>query len=111
MKYDSSYDYRINVNINGTDTMEVETGTWSIVSDSSTKQDTVWMDRMSCRQINLGTQTLDSIDCGIPRAGIRVNLINSNSWQIPLGDFAKYMPPGIIPSGYVLPQVVFVKST
>ncbi len=111
MMYDSSYDYRITVNINGSDTMEIETGTWSIASNSSTKQDTVWMDRMSCKQINLMTQTLDSIDCGIPRTGIRVDLISSGSWQIPLGDFTKYMPPGIIPGGYVLPQVVFVKST
>jgi hypothetical protein len=112
MSYDSTRGYRIGVNINGTDTMEKETGTWSVASDSASKRDSVWMDRVSCRQINLTTNTLDSVDCGIDRAGIRLNIDDGGAWEIPLGDFVKYLPSDIaqIASALQLPQVAFVKD-
>ena len=112
MSFDSTLGYRIGVNINGTDTMEKETGTWSVASDSASKRDSVWMDRVSCRQINLTTNMLDSVDCGIDRAGIRLNIDDSGAWEIPLGDFVKYLPSDIaqIASALQLPQVAFVKD-
>ncbi|HUI90636.1 MAG TPA: hypothetical protein VLX68_00175 [Chitinivibrionales bacterium] len=114
MHFDSSLMYGINVNINHTDTMHRETGTWRVVTDSATNADTVWMNRKNCHQINLTTNTLDSIDCGIDTAGIRVNISPSASnqiqWIIPLGDFVKYMPPGIIPQGFPLPPGTFIKE-
>jgi hypothetical protein len=110
MLYDSLHDYAINVNINGTDTMEKESGTWSIASDTVAKQDTVWMDRMKCRQINPATNTLDSIDCGIPIAGIRLNIDKTGAWVIPLGNFTKYISLGIDLGGLSLPDAAFVKD-
>jgi hypothetical protein len=110
MSIAGSHDYKIDVNINGIDTMEKETGAWSIASDSSGKNDTVWMDRMSCRQINFTTQTLDSIDCGIARAAIGITIDNSDHWIVPLNAFVKYLPAGLIPAGFPLPQAAFVKD-
>lgn len=114
MKYDSSHTYEINVTINNTDTMHRETGAWQIISDNISKQDTVWMDRMHCRQINFQTFTLDSIDCGIPRAGIRINISQPEpgkyQWIIPLLDFAKYLPAGLLPPGTYLPPGTFYKE-
>jgi hypothetical protein len=114
MRFDSSFSYGINVNINHTDTMHRETGTWRVVTDSAAQEDTVWMNREHCRQINLATHTLDTIDCGIDTAGIKVNISQSASnqtqWIIPLGDFVKYMPPGIIPQGFPLPPGTFFKE-
>jgi hypothetical protein len=114
MHFDSSLAYGINVNINHTDTMHREQGTWLVVSDSATQVDTVWMNRQKCHQINLSTHTLDSIDCGIDTAGIKVNISQSASnktqWIIPLQDFVKYLPPGIIPTGVSLPSGAFYKD-
>lgn len=110
MSYDSLHDYRINVNINGTDTMEKERGSWAVAVDTLAKNDTVWMDRMSCRQINTATRTLDSVDCGIGRAGIRLNIDANGAWDIPLNDFAVFLPPGIVPAGIALPLAAFVKD-
>ena len=88
LEFDSSFSYGINVNINHTDTMHREQGTWQVVTDSATQIDTVWMNREKCRQINLTTHTFDSIDCGIYLAGIKVNISQSASnktqWIIPL---------------------------
>jgi hypothetical protein len=110
---ESTYVYKINVNINDTDTMERENGSWFIVSDTVSKADTIWMDRHNCRQINLQTRLLDPIDCGVDTAGIKVNITQKNSmtvWIIPLNDFANYMPPGILPVGVTLPSGQFIKD-
>ncbi len=110
MSYDSLHDYSINVNINGADTMEKESGTWSIASDTVAKQDTVWMERMKCRQINTATNTLDSIECSIPIAGIRLNIDNAGAWEIPLSNFVKYLSLGVDLSGVPLPTAAFIKD-
>jgi hypothetical protein len=114
LDYYSTSSYRINVNINHVDSMHREVGTYQVISDTVTKQDTVWMDRIICRQINLSTHSFDSIDCGNPRAGIKVNISqnsdNKTQWVIPLGDFVKYLPPGIIPEGIPLPLGGFIKQ-
>jgi len=113
LSFDSAYDYKINVNINDVDTVEREKGTWYIVSDTVSKADTVWMVRGHCHQINLQTQTLDSIDCGVDTAGIKLNISKPASktiWIIPLNDFVKYMPPDILPAGVTLPPGQFVKD-
>jgi hypothetical protein len=115
MHFDSSLTYGINVNINHTDTMHREQGTWQVVTDNiTTPVDTVWMNREKCRQINLATHTFDTIDCGIYTAGIKVNISqsvsNKTQWIIPLGDFRKYLPPGIIPTGLPLPPGTFYKE-
>jgi hypothetical protein len=110
LSYDSLHDYAINVNINGNDTMEKESGVWSIASDTVAGQDTVWMNRMKCRQINLTTNTLDSINCTIPTAGIRLNIDNTGKWVIPLGSFTKYISLGIDLGGISLPDAAFVKD-
>jgi len=114
LDFDSSFTYGINVNINHTDTMHREQGTWRVVTDSVARVDTVWMNRQKCRQINLATHTFDSIDCGIYLAGIKVNISQPASstpqWVIPLGDFVKYLPPGILPPGLTLPPGTFYKN-
>jgi hypothetical protein len=112
LDFDSSFTYGINVNINHTDTMHREQGTWRVITDSTTQIDTVWMNRQKCRQINLATHTFDSIDCGIYRAGIKVSIAASSppQWVIPLGDFTKYLPPGILPPGLTLPPGTFFKN-
>jgi hypothetical protein len=110
---ESTYVYKINVNINDVDTMEWENGYWFIVSDTVSKSDTVWMDRHNCHQINLQTHVVDPIDCGVDTAGIKVNITQVNSrtvWIIPLNDFANYMPPGILPPGVTLPAGLFFKD-
>jgi hypothetical protein len=113
MTYDSSFVYKINVNINSTDTMERENGTWFIVSDTVAKADTVWMVRGHCHQINLTTHTLDSIDCGVDTGGIKLRISPSGStavWVIPLNDFASYLPPNLVPPGSSLPIGNFYKD-
>jgi hypothetical protein len=112
LSFDSGYVYKINVNINDTDTVERENGSWFILSDTTSKTDTVWMDRHNCRQINLQTHTLDTIDCGVDTAGIKIDITLAGSrkvWIIPLNDFVSYLPPDIIPSG-TLPTVQFFKD-
>jgi hypothetical protein len=110
MSYDSLHDYAINVNINGIDTMEKESGVWSIASDTVARQDTVWMNRMKCKQINLTTNTLDSLDCIIPTAGIQLNIDKAGEWVIPLGSFTKYISLGIDLGGISLPDAAFIKD-
>lgn len=113
MYYDSNYTYSINVNINHVDTMHKEMGTWHIISDTALNVDTVWMNRMVCHQINLTTHTFDLIDCGLPVAGIKIDITTIQSrirWVILLNDFVKYMPPGVIPDGLDLPPGAFYKD-
>lgn len=112
LSYDSTFVYKINVNINDTDTVERENGSWFIVSDTVAKTDTVWMDRHNCHQINLQTHTLDTIDCGVDTAGIKMNISQSDSktvWIIPLNDFVNFLPPDFVPPG-TLPTVQFFKD-
>jgi hypothetical protein len=113
LTYDSTYAYKINVNINDVDTMERENGSWRTISDTVSKADTVWMSRHNCHQINLQTGTLDSVVCGIDTAGIKLNITTSGSqtvWVIPLNDFAGYLPAGIAPPGVTLPTGRFFKD-
>jgi hypothetical protein len=113
LAFDSGYVYKINVNINDVDTMERENGTWNIISDTISKVDTVWMARHNCHQINLQTHVLDSIDCGVDTAGIKIRIAPSGAksvWVIPLNDFVSYLPPGIVPPGVTLPAGQFIKD-
>jgi|GEM_PF-5676688 hypothetical protein len=110
MSFDSLHGYSIDVDINGTDTVESETGTWTIAGGAVSGRDTVWMERKACKRINAATHELDSVDCGIPVAGIGLSLGNNGTWRIPLSDFAKYLPTGILPGGLALPPVAFVKD-
>ena len=112
MSYDSNYNYAINVNVNGTDTLHKETGHWHIVSDTVAKTDTVWMDRMSCFDKDTTTNTLKSVDCGSPRGGIKIDIQTAatTTWKIRLGDFVQYLPAGLIPTGFPLPIAQFAKD-
>jgi len=113
MNYHNTYNYLLNVNLNHKDTMHVETGIWNIISDTINKVDSVLMMREKCRQINFQTQTLDSIDCGISLAGIKIDIsldAGKYKWIIPLSDFIKYLPQGFIPPGTHLPVAVFYKQ-
>jgi hypothetical protein len=114
LDYDSNFTYRINVNINHSDTMHWERGVWTVDTNTSSQPDTVWMNRQNCRQIDPGTKIIVPIDCGNKKAGIKVNISQSASnktqWIIPLGDFRQYLPPGIIPSGLTLPPGAFIKE-
>lgn len=112
MSYDSNYNYAINVNVNNTDTIHKEIGHWHIVSDTVSKVDTVWMDRMSCYDKDTVTNTLKLVDCGNPRGGIKIDIQTGTpaTWKIRLNDFVQYMPAGLIPPGFPLPNAVFTKD-
>lgn len=113
MTYDSGFTYKIHVDIDSTDTMERENGTWFIVSDAVSKEDTVWLSRHNCHQINLQTHTLDSVDCGVDTAGIKIDIspsVAKPAWTVPLDNFKSFLPSNLVPSGTVLPTVQFYRD-
>jgi len=112
MTYDSLYNYAINLNVNGTDTLHKEFGHWHIVSDTIAKTDTIWMDRVSCFDKDTTTNTIKSVDCGNPKGRIKLDIQTSpkTTWRIPLEYFVNLFPTGLIPTGIGLPNGLFVKD-